>query len=659
MIIPIALDLDWIEEEENIADILEQNKKFGFNKFGLAGPGKGWRSKSYPPREHFIYLAEKFKRIKEAVAPYGIECGWWLTTTLNSGPSDEFSRTVGDDGTEKPFASCPADPNFRKRFSEDMATFAKIAKPAFIMTEDDFAIAASAGIYGCFCKHHLAEFEKRTGKAYTREELLEIFDSKTDEGYKLLRKWMDLTKDTMVKICEDIRSAVDVDSPEVPIGYMQAGGVDFDGDCTYVMCKALAGDKHTPFSRVYGAFYFGGPTDNIPKGMNHALYTRQHIKEDFHFLHESDAYPHTRFFASASMMRIVMSLAYSYGFEGSVFQTQQLLDCPNEELMYARMFAKERNRFNALYHAVSGCELEGPQICYDPFWNNADRKNTNRYPYWISVLAKFGIPYTTLSSDVAFWDRTQAEFCDDETIMKALSKGLFLDGDAAKLLYDRGYGKYLGVEVGEDAVKGMQIYDLGEKEIICDKFVTEGKGRTMTSAHMYAKSNGRLLELKITDPKCEAVAEAYTFQKEFISVAMTRFENSLGGRVVIMGQTLENNESQSIFNHRRQRLIQSLLKWCGGDYICVKNEAKVMPVVNRAIDENKSGFKGVVTLVNLSDDDFESLPLYLPDEWKACEKLLIMDEDGNWVDMDYIETDDGIEIGNELRSLSANFIMFR
>ncbi|MEG0767660.1 MAG: hypothetical protein RR482_08080, partial [Clostridia bacterium] len=317
IIIPVALDLDWPTRERVVGAILEQNRRDGFTNFALASPSAGWRSVGYPPTEIFREQAELFLKVKNDLAPHGIVCGWWITATVKSGPSTDFVRMVKADGSKTPFASCPLDPAFRARFAENVALFAKIAKPAFIFTEDDYSVNAAAGGYGCFCEYHLEEFAKRQGRFYAREELLQRFDQNTAESIALIRKWRELTKDTLVGLSAAMRAAVDRDSPEIPIGYMQSGAADAESDCTAAVCRAMAGPNHTPFSRICGAFYGGVQERNIPEVLYHPLYCRQHIPGDFHFLHESDTFPHTRFFTAGAHMRAIMAAVYSFGYEGS------------------------------------------------------------------------------------------------------------------------------------------------------------------------------------------------------------------------------------------------------------------------------------------------------------------------------------------------------
>ena len=94
MIIPISLELDHPTVETTVSEILEQKERYGFTKFMLATPCGGWRSKCYPPHEHFEKKAAEFAEVKKALLPHGIECGWWDTLTLKSGRSAAYTRMV-------------------------------------------------------------------------------------------------------------------------------------------------------------------------------------------------------------------------------------------------------------------------------------------------------------------------------------------------------------------------------------------------------------------------------------------------------------------------------------------------------------------------------------------------------------------------------------
>lgn len=656
IIIPVSIDIDSPTYEQIVEDILFQNKEYGFRRFALSGPQGGYRSTNYPSVKHYEKLALLAKKIKEALIPYGIDCGWWVTVTIKGGLSKEFSPMIKPDGSPTTFSNCPLDPEFQKGFAKRIALFAKIAKPSFIITEDDYSIHASTWGEGCFCDYHLKEFAKRTGKYYDREELNNIFVKRDLKSLELLRLFREVSKKSLVTLAELTRKELDKESPEIPMGTMQPGCADIDGNSTFDVAKAFAGDSHIPFSRIHGTFYGKVDVPGIPARLFNVLYTKQTIKNPFVFYHESDTFPHTRFFKSGNEMKVIMAGAYSYGYNGSTFQTQQLLDDPNEEKAFGKMFVKERKRFNQIVKIVKECEVEGIQLCFDSFYNTIDDNNDDVNPYWLNCIPDFGIPYTTKESKIVFLDRRQARYSDDSEILNYLSKCVFLDGESAKILCERGYAKYLGVEIGSEMSGGKQSYDLGEREIICEGYLPELKGRNMPSAHMLSpEGNGKLFEIKVTNSKCEVLTKAYTFEKKFICDAMTRYENEIGGKVVVMGMTVKNNRSQSLLNYRRKRIFEDLLLWCDSEVIFVKDDPRIFVIVNKSKDNN-SKLIGMLTLTNLSSDNSDKLLIHLPKEWCQDTKYTVLNGNGEWENTEISLMDEGILFNLRFDYLQPVFI---
>lgn len=658
IIIPISLELNHPTKDDIITDILHLHKNYGFCRFMLTAPSAAWRGYHYPPKEVFIERAEVFNAVKKELTPFGIDLGWWITGTLKTGPSDDFIRQVKINGESHPFSNCPSDPGYIKRFCEDITIFASIAKPDFIITEDDFSIAAAQG---CFCKYHLKAFEKLSGRYYSREELANIFASDSPKDIEIAKLWRENLKNSLVNFAKETRKAIDSVNPSIPMGYMQSGGVDMEGGGTYEIAKALAGENHTPFSRIYGTFYCGFKPKRLPEHTFHAIYSKQHITEDFIFYHESDTFPHTRHFTSGAHMNALMGTMYACGFDGSTFQAASLLDVQTEETAYSKMFVREKVRFNAVSKLAKQCKLTGVALCYDPFYNTYDTSVKDYIPLWSRCIGRFGIPYTTLESDVAFWDVRQAKYYSDEEILKALSKGLFLDGDSAKVLCERGYGRYLGVSVGEDVTKDNNlIYDLGAREIICEKFAEPEQGRNMHCAHFLSlDGNGKMLTLSVTDEKCEVVTEYYDGLKNYICPSMTRFENTLGGKVVVMGLTLDNNRSQALFNYRRQRLIKDMISWCSDSFWYVKDEPDVFALLNVPKDETSTDFKAMLTLINLCEDSLDEVKIHISQNFGDISEISFIDVNGERKTLEYEKSENDITIKKNINYLLPQYLVIK
>ena len=628
IIVPIALGGVGINTDDVINSIAFMRREYGFESVALVTPGNGVRSTGYPSRDELRQCAEAFRTVREAVLPLGVSCGWFVSGTLKTGLSDGSTPITSPDGTEHGFANCPADPAYIRRYSEDVGMFCSVARPDFLYLEDDYAIAA-ASYHGCFCRHHLALFAERTGIKRSREELASAILSGQD--IELIREWKKLTRDTLVDFAKAVRAEIDKVDPHIPAGLMQSGQEDVDGDFTEAVARALAGSVNIPSARFFGTYYCGFEMKNIPIEVFHAVYDKQHIKGDFKFIHESDTYPQSRFFTAGRNMKALMTIMYSYGFDGSIYQAaQQVQDSLCEETAYGKMYREQIKKFNALYEVSSECDATGVGLMYDPFINTYYETKSGRMPLWVKTLGAFGIPYTTTNAGVTFIDKRQAAHLPEDEIMRLLSGGLFLDGEAAKILCERGYSEYIGVKLTDDVAGfGKLRFDLNAAERICDGFIPESEARTMAPAFCYAPSgNGVLLFTEITDPGCEVITELVDRMGNVVTPAMTRFCNRLGGKVVVMSTTLDGNGSQSLFNYRRQRLLQSLILWCGADIAFVKEAPYVNTVMNVPKSTEK-GFSGSLTLTNLCDDGLDCVTVHLPTCWRGRE-LQILDTDGSW-----------------------------
>ncbi len=217
-------------------EILERYNNYDIKAFCLAAPFGGWRGTGYPSKDRYREFAELFLSVKETLKDYEIELGWWIVLTVKNGGG--FTPIIKDDRTKHPFACCPSDPEFIQRFSEDVAMFAKIAKPSFIITEDDFSVRAASG---CYCDYHLNEFARRMGKHYSREEILEKYQEDTPEAVEFVRTWRTVLKDSLVHFAAAVRRELDKESPEIPMGCMQPGCTFEEGDGIVI---------HSPLNRL-------------------------------------------------------------------------------------------------------------------------------------------------------------------------------------------------------------------------------------------------------------------------------------------------------------------------------------------------------------------------------------------------------------------------
>ena len=638
--IPVALSSDGSNTEASIRSAIELHQKAGFSTFILSGPSKGWRSIGYPPRKHFEQIAAGIVQFKEGVRGHDIRLGWWNTMTLKTGPAD-YQRIVNIEGRACRTSTCPLDERFQERFSGDVALVARLAEPSLIFFEDDLGLNCHNG-YACFCDLHLRRFAERTGRFYTREELQAVFGEESESAVSLRREWATMSRDSLAQLAGRVRQAVDRVTPRMPMGSMQPGCADRDGDSTEAVARALAGNRHRPFVRLYGTSYASDDSFSLPKNVFHALYCRQHLPSDVICYHESDTYPHNRFFMSAGKMRSLMGAVYSYGFAGSTFQACQELDNPNEEVGYHEMFMTEGERFRTVMDLARRCDVCGCGLLSAPMRSND----------WVAAFAHFGIPYTTQESSVNVLSGTLPDSFGDEQIGEFLTKGLLLDGEAAERLCARGFTEAIGVDVKGKTTIDKPGRDIEGRERIRDEFVrSKHDGRLMTWFATYSPyGNGSLYHLTPTNSSTEVVTDLLNFQHETVGVGMTRFCNPQGGRVVVMGMSVTHNMSSSLFNYRRGRLIQDMVVWAGADDIVyVRDRPRVFCILNRPQVDWDSRTVGLVTLINLCSDTAESVELYVPQEWRGSIRVTYLDADGKWNEAGHEFRNQAVRIDHPIR----------
>ena len=249
---------------------------------------------------------------------------------------------------------------------------------------------------------------------------------------------------------------------------------------------------------------------------------------------------------------------------------------------------------------------------------------------------------------------------ESEVIKEYLSGTLFLDANGAKHLIERGYGEYLGIDIGTDvSEEGALVFDLEAKEVIADKYVPDGRGKRMPAAHMFAQGkNGFMPRITVVDPKVEVISELRDFMENAICPGICKFKNSLGGTVVVMGVTLDKNGSQSLLNRRRARLIQQLLVEMDAEIAYPKEEPCLFTIMNEPKSPNRD-FLGELTLINLCEDTIPSVEIYLPKAWRRAKEILSLDAGGEWKKVDFEVTEDGIKLNEALHYSDPVYLMFK
>ncbi|MCQ6560461.1 hypothetical protein [Paenibacillus mendelii] len=632
------------KKAEMLAAMRRLKQEAGICKFILVFPQWNGESKEVSTASHaFEKFGDLILEVRQHMADEGIEVGWWCSPSLSVGPQPLneqeplFQRIIGIDGAASRTANCPLDEKYIALLSGYVHTVVSRGRPPFVFFEDDYEMSNHDVVrFGCFCPLHLRRFSEQMGlsKVLSREEIEAIF-RRGDERSAIYRKaWARLMRDSLVELASRVRAAVDEVAPQTRMALCQPGPCDFDGDLTEAVARAFAGSTR-PLVRLFGSDYNSDVANNFPALTFHFLHSKQTLSEDLELIHESDPYPHTRFFFSAAKLRALITLAMFYGLDGSQTYLTQYTDGPLEEEGYFKMVSASRAFFSELRSSVRGFRMAGPRILYRPFAHAYRPIKGNQGPYittpaWASVLGRFGIPYSIHSEDgpVMVCGEEILDLSKDELV--ELFKGkVFLDGLAAFYLSKNRYGDFIGAEVTElDSVISDRIgYERLTEHTVWREH-TAGERMYFTNLTLTVHQESNVFRIKDMNESAQALSEFVDEFDQVVAPSTILFTNRLGGRVAINAYNLQVNDSASVYNYKRKEQFRGIIEWLGGTSLPVY-AGKDPNIFVSAQEHTESGDK-MIAVFNMSLDPVQQVTLILDAAWKK-DYVYRLDEDGKWV----------------------------
>jgi len=620
-------------KDKMLQQLVELRKTYGLKRFLIVAPMEDIKLTGFPKPEVYRRIGETISEVQQALRPHDIRIGWWCAPSLRSGYDSRFQYITDLTGFVASHSPCPLDPAFSEEFSDNVASVVRIARPFAVQFEDDFELSWQPNWrpphvnFGCFCPLHLAEFSKRQGREFKREELLELFKQSDAPTIALRRSWAELSRDSLAGFAKLIREKVDKVAPETRISLCQAGVSDFDGDFTEAVTRAFAGNSR-PMVRLYGSSYSSDEPVSLPESIFHALYSRQHLPADIECLHESDTYPHTRFYMSAAKLRSFMTAAFTYGFNDSLLYVTQYLDNLLEERGYLEMFKREVKRFSKIREEVVNAPLAGCEIQHLPFAHTGVPYNggTPEAPHnpWVGVLGRFGIPYTSKNGKVKVVSGACLKIMGDEEIKSLLRSAVLMDGYAAYILSQKGYADLIGAAVTPgkapnfcfEGIRNAGSYKRLKGALIYNLIFAPGS----------SSEGGSFYEMK-PHPRTEIITDFLDPEEKPVIPGFTRFENEWGGRVAITAFDLHRNMSSAVYNYKKKELLRETIEWLGKEQlpVFINDQPNVFCICNKSV----TGKYLVVTAINLSSDESNILSVDIPAGWEKAAVFQLHSE-GNW-----------------------------
>lgn len=603
-------------EPEMFASMRHIRREAGIRHFLLIAPSKTVCFTGFPSIDRYRRIGEMLARVQAKLANDDIRIAWWNIRTLNAGPGAGYTAIRGLGGIRASMSYCPLDPGFRAAFLERFRIVAEIAKPDMIVLEDDYQFSNHGSVgFGCFCDLHLDALRQRAGATFTREDLAQRFREVNAGSMRLRRLHYEHMRETLVELAADVASTVQSVSPETRLGLCQSGNWVLDGNFTEPVTRALAGTQR-PWVRLTGVSYREDLPTEMPSRLFQTLYSAQHLDETIECVYESDTFPHNRFFCSAGMLASMSTLALSYGCRELLLYATHYLPDPLPDTGYLEMYGENKERFAVLRDSLRGCTVAGIELISRPEagtaspWTGANIRDTGLAgpKAGCRLFSRYGFPYTTLKSPVkALIGDATPRVLDDVALRHMLSGALFVDGDAARVLAERGFGELIGVELmpDRDIDSNVEVVndhpdfdDLAGQRLYCWAYVKFGVER----ADIAVMRPGPRTEV-ITDYRYRISDADETYSSR---PGLMRCVNRLGGRIVISSIALATSSS-NLYSAQKRTLLHRLFTWLGAEAL----PAAVLQAPNVSLTANfrQDGRVLILTLINLSSDPLSALRL--------------------------------------------------
>ena len=483
-----------------------------------------------------------------------------------------WENFIDEDGLESWGVACSIGKKFREVGGKKLRAWAK-TKPDVLWIDDDIRmshhrasvrelwtgkISAERLDFGCFCDEHIRLFNKKVGGRYTRKEIKDGILS----GNHLRREWLEFQGECVNELCTWIADTVLSESPDTKVAIMTSDPDthSVEGRHWKEFLTNISGGKKPILRPTFGPY-----VEKSPRAFYNSYARYEQLKADLRATYGTDVdfcpeIENTRFTRWAKSLAGTGYQLMLSGFLGSESTTLSIFDldgCVFDEQPEFAEFLKERRPYleKITKYGLWDYDAEGvglitaPDRVKDMTHSVGGFRNLCLCRYWDEVLLNAGIPCKYVipadfeSTSGAAIDGYTVHLLKDEEIKVLLTKKLLLDSAAAKVLIERGYGKYLGVEVKDKIVcmGGKEIFDTlshVDGSMVQEPLRIEGgKWRKLIT-------NGAKVISRIVTP----AGDKFT--------GFARFENELGG--VVYTYAADGGTGDGFYANNRIKLLKDI-----------------------------------------------------------------------------------------------------
>ena len=494
------------------------------------------------------------------------------------GPPAGFHWRVRPDGQAATEMACPLSDGWRTWFLEALRLYAT-THPAKLWLEDDFKTFEHGGCeIGCYCRHHLERFAAITGREISREALIARL-TRPGAPDPIRSQWFDFQGAIMVEVCRLAEKTVHSKSPATRLGLMCSWSTD--GRWWNEATRALAGPLR-PLARTSLAPYQECTARDVLPDRADLLKEMACLGDETENCPELENFPHSLYSKSraAARMQILMSQL-----AGNRSVTMNLFDFVGTPISASGDWSAMLGELKPVLDGLASLHLNqgtarGVAIPFDPtyadhvhadpargfgsFWFDGDG--------WALPLQGSGVPIVINGTGAvrALTGQTLRAF-SKEQISGFLGGGLLIDGSAAQVLVDMGFGDQIGithlrrVEYFSQPLSAEQVGAATESAVEPPTFMClQGATR---------EHPGYLYRLECV-AGVETASSFVDPDREVLMPALVLHQNSLGGRVAVYPFDLSEGIGFGFMNRQGENSFSTPSSgWDTAMWICVSTAA--------------------------------------------------------------------------------------
>lgn len=475
-----------------------------------------------------------------------------FTFTDQASPEmDGFPMAVNRQGDRVVGRLCPTAAETRS-YVHDLYTLYAKCGPSFIWIDDDVSLSGA-----CFCSNCVKRFAMETGLIAkgTYAELIALLESDDMSVRRAARTaWLGYNEQRVDEICAVVADAVYAVDPGISIGYMTCMS-GRDGCTPKRWAKTLAHGGRVPVRWRPGGGHWTDEsfTDLLGKVLRMQIQTFDLPAAVTALQSEVENFPYV-LRKTPEHMGFESLLCLGVGMTGTAFNFCCFSALATDEFMpFFDRAASTRTAGETIVATLGRSPSEG--IAFP--WNHRSGVGLG-VKGWQGCdipqpagIALVGLPVSSVPARAKAFllNASLAVELDGVSITNILSKGVFLDAEALRVLNDRGFGSWTGFRVSSRSQLDAITRDL-------DHPLTWRKGVVRDIRSSFG-CHGSITLLEKTTPDASFTEEAIDLDGRALGFAGGVYENAHGGRIAV-GSMLPFEWAES---RPRAVYLQRLFRW--------------------------------------------------------------------------------------------------